>query len=87
MTPAEFREARRKLGLSAASLAALLSDRDEGGHEVNPRTIRRWEDGSQPVPGPAVVAVRLINGDYEASVSEDGQLQAMVNRRVCPKVT
>ncbi len=42
MTPHEFREARDKLGLSAAKLAAELG--------VDPRTIRRWLSGDQPVP-------------------------------------
>ncbi len=50
MTPQEFRVAREKLGLSAAKLAARLG--------VHVRTVRRWADGSQDVPGPVAVAMR-----------------------------
>jgi DNA-binding transcriptional regulator YiaG len=50
MTPAEFKEARRKLGLSASKLGAIL--------DTDPRTIRRWEqDGDRP-PNP--IAARVM---------------------------
>jgi DNA-binding transcriptional regulator YiaG len=51
MTPAEFRETRRKLGLSIAELGTILN--------TEPRTIRRWEgeEGARP-PNP--VAVRVL---------------------------
>ena len=39
MAPAEFREARDKLGLSAAKLAEKLG--------VHVRTIWRWQEGSR----------------------------------------
>lgn len=42
MTPAEFKEARRTLGLSAADLGAIL--------DTDPRTIRRWESEADPRP-------------------------------------
>lgn len=35
MTPAEFKEARRTLGLSQSELGAIL--------DTNPVTIRKWE--------------------------------------------
>lgn len=35
MTPADFKEARRKLGLTQSQLAAIL--------DVAPQTIRKWE--------------------------------------------
>lgn len=35
MTPEEFKEARRKLGLSQAELGAIL--------DTAPQTIRKWE--------------------------------------------
>lgn len=35
MTPAEFKEARRKLGLTQGQLAAIL--------DTAPQTIRKWE--------------------------------------------
>mgnify|MGYP000176535539 CR=1 FL=1 len=42
MTPADFKEARRKLGLSAAALGHILN--------TDPRTIRRWESDDDPRP-------------------------------------
>jgi hypothetical protein len=42
MTPAEFRVVREFLGLSIEWLAEHL--------EVNPRTVRHWEDGGYPIP-------------------------------------
>ena len=48
MTPSEFKEARNSLNLSAADLARLFQI-------GSGRTIRRWEDGKQEVPGPVQV--------------------------------
>lgn len=42
LTPAELRTAREQLGLTGDHLAKLLS--------VNPRTLRSWEQGRDPVP-------------------------------------
>lgn len=53
MTPAELKSARHALGLSANEMARLL--RIGSG-----RTIRRWEDGSQDVPGPAVALITAL---------------------------
>ena len=53
MTPAEFKDARRALGLSAQSMALLLNVKSG-------RTIRRWESGERKVPGPASAAVALL---------------------------
>lgn len=55
MTPGEFKMARLELGLSAAKLAKALRLGTGGG-----RTVRRWEAGANPIPGPAAVAVRLM---------------------------
>ena len=52
MTPTEFRAARRTLQLSTEALAEQL--------HVDPRTVRRWQEGSQPVPGPVAVAMALL---------------------------
>jgi DNA-binding transcriptional regulator YiaG len=38
VTPAEFREARRKLGLTLSETASILG--------VEARTVRKWEAGS-----------------------------------------
>jgi DNA-binding transcriptional regulator YiaG len=51
MTPTEFKEARRKLGLSAADLGDILN--------TDPRTIRRWEDESGTRP-PNPIACRVL---------------------------
>jgi len=55
MTPAQFKEARHKLGLSCAKLAALWGMGAHGG-----RTIRRWEDGERPMNPVAVFALGLM---------------------------
>ena len=47
--------ARRELGLTQTQLAARL---DMGPNGV--RTIRRWELGEQPVPGPVATAIILL---------------------------
>ena len=46
MTPEQFRQARRKLGLSQAQLGDLL--------DTAPRTIRKWETGERS-PNPVAV--------------------------------
>jgi DNA-binding transcriptional regulator YiaG len=51
MTPRQFGEARRKLGLSASQLGRILN--------TDPRTIRRWEDGSGQRP-PNPIACRVV---------------------------
>ena len=52
MTPTEFRDNRLALGFSTEQLAEQL--------HVDPRTVRRWQDGSQPVPGPVAVAMAFL---------------------------
>ena len=53
MTPAEFKAARHKLGLSANRCAEIF--RIGSG-----RTIRRWEAGTQDIPGPAQILLTLL---------------------------
>lgn len=48
MTPAQFKETRRKLGLSAAQLGRIL--------DTGPRTVRRWESDVDPRPVNAIAA-------------------------------
>jgi DNA-binding transcriptional regulator YiaG len=57
VTPAEFRDARQRLGLTGVALAALL--------RVDDRTIRRWELGERAVPGPVVVLVSILESSPE----------------------
>lgn len=54
MTPEGLKTVRRELGHTQASLAAAL---ELGPHGA--RTVRRWELGERPIPGPVAVLVRL----------------------------
>lgn len=53
MTPAQFKEARHKLGLSQSAMAELLGVSSD-------RTIRKWEDGERDISAPVVLLVELI---------------------------
>ncbi len=58
LTPHQIREARQQMGVSVADLAKLLRMGENGG-----RKIRRWEDGIEPITGPASVAIEaLVSG-------------------------
>jgi DNA-binding transcriptional regulator YiaG len=50
MTPAQLKEARKRLGLSAEEMAQFLRLSDA-------RTVRRYEDGSREISGPIQVAI------------------------------
>ena len=54
MTPETFKSIRNRAGLTQSRLAAALGISDS-------RTIRRWEDGSRPVSGPAAVCMELLD--------------------------
>lgn len=63
MTPDDLRKARKALGLSQSGLATALTDPDHlavQSRAVTDRTIRRWEAGTQDIPHPAVVAIKLL---------------------------
>lgn len=60
MTPAEVRQNRQALGLSARGLAEALRLGKGGG-----RTVRRWESGEVPISGPAQVAIELMLAKLE----------------------
>ena len=51
----DFRKARDELGMSASQLAKVL----RMGRGAD-RTIRRYESGQSPVPGPVSVAVEAL---------------------------
>jgi DNA-binding transcriptional regulator YiaG len=55
MTPLEFKEARRKLGLSAAQMGRAIGLTGDPG-----RTVRRYEAGDIEISGPVQVAIRYI---------------------------
>ena len=54
MTPAEFKSARKALGLTVNALASEL--------RTNERTIRRWEHGDISIPHTAVLAMKYLAG-------------------------
>jgi DNA-binding transcriptional regulator YiaG len=56
MSPAEIKEARLKLGLTQAQLAAALNLSEPYGKDV----VRSWESGRRPISGPAQVAITLM---------------------------
>lgn len=52
MTGREVKEIRNGLGFTQERLAVLLG--------VHINTLQKWEDGTNPVPGPAALALRLL---------------------------
>lgn len=55
MQPSDLKAARQALGLSQAGLAERLRMGPNG-----ERTVRRWENGTTPVSGPASVAIEMM---------------------------
>ncbi|MCB1290776.1 MAG: DUF1870 family protein [Mycobacterium sp.] len=62
MDPAELQMVREYLGLTIEALAGMLA--------VNPRTIRSWEAGRDPIPDRIRVEVEGIEQDTAAAVGE-----------------
>lgn len=56
MTPADFRAARKALGLTQTGMAEALRLSPTNGS----RSIRIWEKDGNTVPGPVQVAVSLM---------------------------
>jgi DNA-binding transcriptional regulator YiaG len=56
MTPDDFRNARKALGLSQKDLAKVLRLSEKNGD----RSIRIWETEGNTVPGPVQVAVGFM---------------------------
>lgn len=56
MTPADFRNARKKLGLTQSQMAKALRLSEKNGD----RSIRIWESEGNTVPGPVQVAVEFM---------------------------
>jgi DNA-binding transcriptional regulator YiaG len=52
MTHTQFEAARNKLGLTQAQVGRLV--------DVEPRTVRRWAAGEQPVPVGVAMIMRLL---------------------------
>lgn len=53
MTAYDIRTFRTRWGLSQRDLANLLG--------VGYRTVQRWEEGTQDIPGPVPLTLRLID--------------------------
>ena len=53
MAPGELREIRRRLKWSAADMASALALADG-------KSIRRYESGESPIPGPVAIAARAL---------------------------
>ena len=64
MTPAEFRRKRLAIGYSSRQAGIMLG--------VDSRTVRRWEAGTDPVPGPVGVAM-----EYHLLLLSHGLVQAV----------
>jgi len=53
MTPNEFKQIRKDAGLSINQIAGIVG--------VDPRTIRRYEDGTRAIGKPIQILMRLVN--------------------------
>jgi len=61
MTPAQFKDARHALGFTQSELAESMQLGGDG-----KRTVRRWEYGERPIPGPVAVLMALwLDNDRE----------------------
>ena len=56
MTPGEVKAARHSFGLTASGFAQLMRMRGANAE----RTVRRWEDGSQDIPGYVTLVVEIL---------------------------
>lgn len=56
MTPADFRQARKSLGLTQGQLAKLMG--------VDIRTVQKWEGGERGIDPPAVRLLRAYLDGY-----------------------
>lgn len=62
LTPAELRTAREQLGLTGDHLAKMLG--------VNPRTLRSWEQGRDPIPGRIRPEIAELKEETAKAVTE-----------------
>jgi transcriptional regulator with XRE-family HTH domain len=53
MTPAEFKAARKRLGLSVEEMAACLRLKGD-------RAVRRYEEGSREISGPITLCIDYL---------------------------
>ncbi len=62
MTGGELQMVREYLGLSGDALAGML--------QVNPRTLRSWESGREPIPERVRLEVEQVEDDTARAVGE-----------------
>lgn len=62
----DFKNARQELGMSASQLAKTLRM-----GKCADRTIRRYESGESPIPGPVSVAVEAMLTGFRPEEYED----------------
>jgi len=80
MTPAELKEARRKLGLSQSDLAGLLGLEGEN----RDRTVRMWEAGDRAIPASAARLLTMISeamSVYRLQLADFGKPDAVALTR------
>lgn len=65
-TKDDFKNAKQELGMSAAQLAKTL----RMGKRAD-RTIRRYESGESPIPGPVTVAVEALLTGFRPKEDEE----------------
>ena len=58
LTPTDFRDARKALGLTQKALAEALRMGRHGW-----QSISKWEGGDNPIPGPVTVAMECLLKD------------------------
>lgn len=67
LSPAEFAARRHLLGLTLEQTAAALPSRRTGS-PVNPRTVRAWESGRDPIPEHITAALEELIVCHDALV-------------------
>jgi DNA-binding transcriptional regulator YiaG len=60
MTPADLAAIIEKLGLTQAGLASLVGTK-------NPRTVRRWLDGTTPIPAKVEIILGGLKSKHAVS--------------------
>lgn len=66
MTPTDLKEARKRLGFKSQSAFARMLGLQGNGD----RTIRRWEKGEVPIPGPVQRLVQMMLKEHEQEASQ-----------------
>ena len=66
MTPEQFRDVRKTLGLTQKALAEALRMGRHGW-----QSISKWESGDNPIPGPVTVAIEYLLRDRTQSEREN----------------